>query len=385
MVIAMRKGRYCFSMGDEAITEGAIAAGARFYAGYPITPSSEVAESSSIRLPQVGGTYIQCEDEISSMAAIIGSSLAGGKAYTATSGPGFSLMQENLGLAVACEVPCVVIDVQRVGPSMGMATKPAQGDVMQARWGTHGDHGIIALSPSSVQDCYDLAITAFNLAERFRTPVILLADETIGHLRESWFKWEPEQGDIINRLQPTCPPEDYHVHDYESYPDGIAPFAPWGSRYVTRMTSISHGRDGILDRNPSSIEKLYRHLTEKYENNIDEITIIRAYEMENAEYAIITFGSSVRPSLSAMRKARTAGFHVGLIQLVSIWPFPQKQIRAILERVRAVFVPEMNLGQIRSEVERCNTNRVPVYGINCVRGSIMTPTEILDKIKEVVR
>lgn len=381
----MRKGEYCFSMGDEAMTEGAIAAGARFYAGYPITPSSEVAESSSVRLPQVGGIYIQCEDEISSMAAIIGSSLAGGKAYTATAGPGFSLMQENLGLAVACEVPCVVIDVQRVGPSMGMATKPAQGDVMQARWGTHGDHGIIAISPSSVQDCYDLTIAAFNLAERFRTPVVMLADESIGHLREAWFRWEPEEGNIINRKQPDCAPEDYFVHDYESYEDGIAPFAPWGSQYVTRMTSISHGKNGILDRSPDSIEKLARHLTEKYEKNIDEITMTRSYEMDDAEYAIITFGGTVRPALAAVRKARAAGIKVGLLQLVTIWPFARKQVEAVLKQVKAVFVPEMNLGQIRGEVERYNTRQVPVCGINRVRGSVITPDEILDKIVEVAK
>ncbi len=381
----MRKGDYCFTMGDEAMTEGAIAAGARFYAGYPITPSSEVAESSSVRLPQAGGIYIQCEDEISSMAAIIGSSLAGGKAYTATSGPGFSLMQENLGLAVACEIPCVIINVQRVGPSMGMATKPAQGDVMQARWGTHGDHGIIALSPSSVQDCYDLTIQAFNLAERFRTPVILLADESIGHLREAWFRWEPEEGDVIDRKQPDCEPEEYFVHDYESYEDGIAPFAPWGSRYVTRMTSINHGKDGVLDRDPARIDRLVHHLTEKYQRNIDEITMTRSYEMEDAEYAIITFGGTARPALAAVRKARAVGLKVGLLQLVTVWPFPDKQVKAVLDRVKAVVVPEMNLGQIRSEVERCNYDHVPVYGVNQIRGTIITPDEILEKIKEAAK
>lgn len=381
----MRKGKYCFAMGDDAMTEGAIAAGANFYAGYPITPSSEVAESSSIRLPQEGGTYIQCEDEISSMAAIIGSSLAGGKAYTATSGPGFSLMQENLGLAVQCEVPCVVIDVQRVGPSMGMATKPAQGDVMQARWGTHSDHGIIALSPSSVQDCYDLMIQAFNLAERFRTPVVVLADEAIGHLRESYYKWVPEEGDIINRKKPTCSPEEYFVHDYESYEDGIAPFAAWGSEYVTRMTSINHGKDGILDRDPKNIEKLVHHLTEKYERNIQDITITRSYEMEDAEYIIITFGCSTRPGLAAMHQARELGLKVGLLQLVTIWPFAAKEVEAALSQAKAVYVPEMNLGQVRSEIEKINLHRVPVYGINKVQGRIITPAEILDMIRRTIK
>ena len=378
-----RQGTYVFSMGDEAFTEGAIAARANFYAGYPITPSSEVAESSSVRLPQEGGMYVQFEDEISSIAAVIGSSLAGGKAYTATSGPGFSLMQENIGLAVECELPCVIIDVQRVGPSTGMSTKPSQGDVMQARWGTHGDHGIIALAPSSVQDCYDLTIQAFNLAERFRTPVIILADEAIGHLRESYFRWIPEEGDLVVRKTPDCDPSEYYVHDYQSYEDEIAPFAPWGSKYTTRMTSIHHAKNGILNRDPKIVSDLIHHLTDKYEKNKKDIVTIREYEMDDAEYVIVSYGSCVRPSLAAMRQARKAGIKCGVFQMVSVWPFASEEVDALIRKAKGIIVPEMNLGMMRSEIEKINANRIRIEEVNRVRGSIITPPEILEVVKEV--
>ena len=256
--------RTVFMQGNEAMTEGAIVAGARFYAGYPITPSSEVAETSSIRLPQVGGLYVQMEDELGSMAALIGASCSGKKAYTATSGPGLSLMAENLGVAVMGEIPCVLIDVQRSGPSTGLATKPAQGDVMQSRWGTHGDHGIIVISPSSVQDCFDLMITAFNYAEEYRTPVIFLADAIIGHLEEQCVLREPGEVKIVERRRPACDPAEYKPYDHSH---GLAPLASSGSEYVFKVNGSMRDEMGRPCSRTDNADAVIRHLTDKIEKN----------------------------------------------------------------------------------------------------------------------
>lgn len=375
-------GELRFMQGNETMTEGAIAAGARFYAGYPITPSTEVAETSSIRLPQTGGLYIQMEDEISSMAALIGASCAGKKAYTATSGPGLSLMAENLGVAVLGEIPCVIIDVQRSGPSTGLATKPAQGDVLQTRWGTHGDHSIIVLSPSSVQDCFDLMITAFNYSEQYRTPVIFLSDEIIGHLREQVIIRSPEEIQVTERRFPVCAPEEYRPYDHSG---GLAPLAAYGSQYVFKVNGSMHDEMGHPCARPDNADRTIRHLTEKIEAHSDEIAITRKYRMEDAEYIIITYGGTARSALSAMKKARDRGIPVGVLQLVTIWPVAQREIKEAMEQARAVVVPELNLGQYIGEIRMRNPKNIPVEGVNRVDGKPIDPDDILKKIEEVAK
>lgn len=369
-----------FMQGNAAITEGAIAAGARFYAGYPITPSTEVAETSSVRLPQVGGIFVQMEDEIASMAAIIGGSCSGKKSYTATSGPGFSLMQENLGVAIMGEVPCVIIDVQRSGPSTGLATKPAQGDVMQAKWGTHGDHGIIAISPSTVQDCFDLMIIAFNLSEKYRTPVIFLTDEIVGHMREGVLIRENGEYEVFERPEPTCDPKDYHPYGHK---DGkLAPLASFGSKYQFKINGSTHNEDGYGWADPKNADKVIRHLTNKIDDNKDDIVITREYHMDDAEYVIIAYGGTSRSAISAMEFGRKKGLKIGVLQLITIWPFADKKVSEALLKAKAVFVPELNLGQIIGEIEKFNKNNIPIIGINRVDSHAIDPRDILSRIEQ---
>lgn len=370
-----------FMQGNEAIAEGAFAAGARFYAGYPITPSSEVAEIASRRLPQLGGLYVQMEDEIGSMAAIIGASAAGKKSFTATSGPGFSLMQENLGVAVMAEVPCVIINVQRSGPSTGLATKPAQGDFMQSRWGTHGDHGIIVISPSTVEDCYYLMIKAFNFSEKYRTPVIFLADEIIGHLQEKVVINEIAPEDIVSREMPSCDPKDYKP--FETGESGIAPLAYYGSDYIVRLSGSTHDESGFPNSKPENADKFVRHYTDKIEKNKKDITIVRKYNMEDADYAIITFGCTARSALEAVEILKEQGKRVGILQLVTLWPFADEEVMEVCNQVKGVIVPELNLGQLIGEVKRVNQNNIPIVGVNKVNSLSIHPDEIIDKIREV--
>ncbi|MBV7272962.1 2-oxoacid:acceptor oxidoreductase subunit alpha [Clostridiaceae bacterium UIB06] len=372
-----------FVQGNEAIVEGAIAAGARFYAGYPITPSTEIAECASIRLPQEEGIYIQMEDELGSIAAVIGASLSGKKSFTATSGPGLSLMAENLGVAIMGEVPCVLVDVQRSGPSTGLATKPAQGDVMQSRWGTHGDHGIIVLSPSSVQDCFDITIEAFNLAERYRTPVIILADAIIGHLKEKAVFRELEACEIVNRKKPEGSIKDYKPFDFGE--DDVAPLANYGSEYILRISGSTHDEKGFPNSSPANADKFIRHYTDKIEKNKKNIIITRKYNLEDAEYIIIAFGASARSALEAVEIARNKGMKVGLLQLITIWPFAKEEVLEICCRAKAVIVPEMNLGQIIGEVKKENRFGIPIVGVNKVNSEMITPYEILEKIEEVAK
>lgn len=374
-------GNVRFMMGNAAIAEGAFAAGARFYAGYPIKPSSEIAEIASRRLPQLGGLYIQMEDEIGSIAAIIGASAAGKKSFTATSGPGFSLMQENLGVAIMAEIPCVIINVMRSGPSTGLATKPAQGDLMQSRWGTHGDHGIIVISPSSVEDCYYLMIKAFNYAERYRTPVVFLADEIIGHMQERAVINEIKTEDIINRKKPVCEPKDYKP--FEVGEDGIAPLAAYGSEYIFSLTGTTHDNTGFPNSKPENADRFIRRYTDKIEKNKEDITNIRRYNMEDAEYAIITFGCSTRPALEAMEMLRTEGKKVGVLQLVTVWPFADREVLRISEQVKGIIVPELNLGQLIEEVRKYNPKNIPILGVNKVNSLSIHPNEIIDKVREV--
>jgi 2-oxoglutarate ferredoxin oxidoreductase subunit alpha len=376
-------GKFRFIQGNHAIAEGALAAGARFFAGYPITPSSEIAEISSRRLPEVGGVYIQMEDELGSIAAVIGASAAGKKSFTATSGPGFSLMQENLGVAVMAEIPCVIINVQRSGPSTGLATKPAQGDVMQSRWGTHGDHGIIVLSPSSVQDCFDLTVTAFNLAERYRTPVVLLTDEIIGHMRENASLGQPGPGELTERETPDCSPRDYKP--FELNKGKIAPLAAYGSEYVFRVSGSAHDEWGFACSSPENADKFIRHYTEKIEKNREDIIMTRQYNLSDAEYTIITFGCSTRSALEAMHSARDRGKRAGVLELITLWPFASDRVKEACRNAKAVIVPEMNLGQVIREVQRAVKRDIPIVGVNKVDSRSITPMEILGKIEEVAK
>ena len=320
------------------------------------------------------------EDEIGSIAALIGAACSGKKAYTATSGPGISLMAENLGVAVLGEVPCVVIDVQRSGPSTGMATRPAQGDVNQARWGTHGDHSIIALAPSSVQDCFDLMVTAFNYAETYRTPVIFLADEIIGHLQEQVIIRKPDEIEVVERPVPTCAPADYKPYSYDGT---FAPLASYGSDYVFKINGSMHDEMGRPCSTPDNADRVIRHLSSKIENHKDEIVITRKYQMDDAEYVIIVYGGTTRAALSAMKKGREAGMKIGVLQLVTVWPVADKEIKEALNQAKAVVVPELNLGQFITEIYVRNEKNIPVEGINRVDGKPIEPAEILRKIEEV--
>ncbi|MBO5492061.1 MAG: 2-oxoacid:acceptor oxidoreductase subunit alpha [Pyramidobacter sp.] len=371
-----------FMQGNEAMTEGAIVAGARFYAGYPITPSSEVAETSSIRLPQVGGLYVQMEDELGSMAALIGASCSGKKAYTATSGPGLSLMAENLGVAVMGEIPCVLIDVQRSGPSTGLATKPAQGDVMQSRWGTHGDHGIIVISPSSVQDCFDLMITAFNYAEEYRTPVIFLADAIIGHLEEQCVLREPGEVKIVERRRPACDPAEYKPYDHSH---GLAPLASYGSEYVFKVNGSMRDEMGRPCSRTDNADAVIRHLTDKIEKNKEKISIVRRYQMDDAEYVIFAYGGVARSALSAMQKCREKGIKAGVVQFVTLWPVSDAAIDDAMSRVKAAVFPEMNLGQYIDVVRARNPRNIPVLGVNRVDSRSILPAQIVEKVEEAAR
>ncbi|OPX95519.1 MAG: 2-oxoglutarate oxidoreductase subunit KorA [Syntrophorhabdus sp. PtaB.Bin006] len=362
--------------GNQAMTHGALYAGARFYAGYPITPSSEIAEECSVLMPKLGGMYIQMEDEIAGIAAVIGASLAGAKAFTATSGPGFSLMQENLGFAVMGEIPCVVINVQRSGPSTGLATKPAQADVMQARWGRHGDQTLIVLCPASVVECFELTVQAFNFAEKYRIPVILAADEVVAHMREGFSI--PEEGElaVIDRKKPSCSPRDYKP--FKADADGIAPLASYGSEYVFHVSSSMHGPDGFSNNDPANAARKIEQLHSKIEVHRDEIVITRSFQIEDAEVLLVAFGITTRASRAAARTAREAGIKAGVLQLLTLWPFPDKEIRFAAERAQTIIVPEMNYaGQVAGEVQRVVGPDRDIRRVNRYNGQIITPDDIL--------
>lgn len=367
--------------GNEAVVEGALRAGCRFFAGYPITPATEISEILSVRLPQVDGTFIQMEDEIASLGAVIGASLAGVKSMTATSGPGFSLMQENLGFAVMAEVPCVIVNVMRGGPSTGLPTFPSQGDVMQARWGTHGDHPIIVLSASTIRECYDITIEAFNLSENFRTPVILLIDEVIAHMREKMTISENEEIKIINRTKPTMPPEWYIP--FEDTPSGIPPMANFGEGYRYHVTGLTHDIRGFPTSRPDEIGPFIKRLHRKISQHFLEIQRAEFFATEDAEITIIAYGCVARSAKRAVIEAREKGLKVGLLKLITIWPFMRTAVEKILQTSKVLIVPEMNMGQISREVKRVNRGIAKVFTINKVDGTIITPPEILDRIKEV--
>ncbi|RLB02627.1 MAG: 2-oxoacid:acceptor oxidoreductase subunit alpha [Deltaproteobacteria bacterium] len=368
--------------GNEAVVEGAIAAGCRFYAGYPITPSTEIAERMAWRLPQVGGIFIQMEDELASIAAVIGASLAGAKAMTATSGPGFSLMQENIGFACEAEVPCVVVDVMRGGPSTGLPTMPSQGDVMQARWGTHGDHPVIVLSASSVPECFWMTVRAFNLSEKYRTPVILLLDEVVGHMREKVVLPDPKDVEVVDRPRPTMPPEWYIP--YADTPSGVPPMAPFGEGYRYHVTGLIHDVRGFPTSRPDEIGPFMERLFRKISANFPEIHLSEEFETSDAEVVVIAYGCVARSAKRAVKEARERGIKAGLLKLLTLWPFERPAVERLAEKAKVLLVPEMNMGQISREVKRVNQGRSRVVTLNKVDGTLITPGEIVEKMEEAL-
>jgi len=367
--------------GNEAVVEGALRAGCRFFAGYPITPATEIAEQLSVRLPQVDGTFIQMEDEIASLGAVIGASLAGVKSMTATSGPGFSLMQENLGFAIIAEVPCVVVNAMRGGPSTGLPTSPSQSDVMQARWGTHGDHPIIVLCPSTVRECFDLTIRAFNYSEKYRIPVILLIDEVVAHMREKIAISDEEDIEIANRVRPAMPPEWYIP--YEDTPRGVPAMADFGEGYRYHVTGLTHDTRGFPTSRPDEVDPFIRRLFRKVSQNFPDLQIGEQFHVDDADVAIIAYGCVARSAKRAVSDCREKGIKAGMLKLNTIWPFMRTDVEKVLRRAKVVIVPEMNMGQISREVKRVNKGEAKVFTINRVDGTIITPQEIMARIKEV--
>ncbi len=373
-------GKVVLMQGNEACTEGAIAAGMRLYAGYPITPSTEIAELCSIRLPQEGGKFIQMEDEIASIACAIGGSVAGVKSMTATSGPGFSLKQENLGYAALAEIPLVVVDVQRMGPSTGMPTSPSQGDVMMARWGTHGDHPVIALSPSSVKETYELIIRAFNLSEKYRTPVLFMMDEIIGHLREGVTLPDPKKIKIIDR--PTVLHPDPKRLPYKLDPGQLVPaMAPFGHGQRYNITGLIHDESGFPTNSPEEAEKLISRLMRKVSENYKDIVACETINLEDAETVIFCYGGTMRAALSAMEEARSHGLKVGIFRAITLWPFPERELRQVAKKIKRLLVVEHNYGQMVLEVERVVKNQCPVDFLGKYNGTVITPEEIVKKLE----
>lgn len=369
-----------YMQGNEAIVRGAIAAGAKFFGGYPITPSNEIAAHSSVMLPLVGGTFIQMEDEMASMGAVIGASAAGLKAYTATSGLGFSLMQEHIGHAIMCEVPCVIVDVQRGGPATGLATKPAQGDIMQARWGTNGDHTIIALSPSSVEECYECMLKAFYYAEKYRGPVVVLSDAITGHLLEGVTLRKPNADEIAPPRIPDCAPENYNSYNFDA--DNPQVLAPLGSPWQVHLCSAVHDETGKSAPTPANSDKTIKYLYNKIEDHTDDIVITKEYDTEDAEIVIVSYGITARSARAAVENLRAEGIKAGLLQMVTVWPFAKKAVEKVFSQAKLVVVPEMNLGQIYDEMKKYNTTGTRMICVNKVRGELITPAEITVAIKE---
>ena len=371
-----------FIQGNEAVVEGALYAGLQFYAGYPITPSTEVAELLSVELPKVGGKFIQMEDEISSMCAIIGASLTGLKVMTATSGPGFSLMQEAIGYAIMAEVPSVVVNVQRGGPSTGLPTAVAQGDIMQARWGTHGDHSIIALTASNLQDVFFMTVEAFNLAETYRTPVILLLDEVVGHMREKVVIPPTGEVEVVERLR-TSVPEGTDYHPYLAREDGRLPMSDFGGVHRYNVTGLVHDMWGFPSTDPKTAYDLLHHLVDKLENRSDVIAHYKEHYMEGAETLLISYGSPARSSLHMVEERRQRGVKVGLLELQSLWPFPQDVVREKCEGKKNVIVVEMNMGQIYGEVKKAAPLPDKVFLANRFDGVFIQPTDILQMMSMI--
>lgn len=368
--------------GNEACVEGAIAAGMKFYAGYPITPSTELAEISAQKLPTVGGHFIQMEDEIAGMAATIGGSLTGKKSMTATSGPGFSLKQENFGYACIAEIPCVVVNVQRGGPSTGLPTSPAQGEIMQAKWGTHGDHPVIALYPNSVQEIYTTTIDAFNMAEKYRTPVILLLDEIIGHMREKVDLSAKESIEIIDRKRPECSKDEYLAYQPEE--DLIPPMADFGSGYKYHVTGLVHDVTGFPSTDAKISHDLVHRLMDKIDNNVDDIVKYEEFMLEDADVAFVAFGATSRAAKETVLNLREEGIKAGMFRPITIWPLAEKQLKSLTENVKKVIVAEMNMGQYVGEVQRVAAPDCQVEFYGRIDGQPLNPGELYKFTKEVL-
>jgi 2-oxoglutarate ferredoxin oxidoreductase subunit alpha len=368
--------------GNEACVAGAIYAGMKFYGGYPITPSTEIAEKSAELLPTVGGKFIQMEDEIAGIAAAIGGSLTGKKSMTATSGPGFSLKQENIGYAMIAEIPLVIVNVQRGGPSTGLPTAPAQGEIMQAKWGTHGDHPVIAISPSTVRETFDLTVRAFNLAEKYRTPVMLLTDEIVGHMREKIEIPEPGELEVFDRLEPV---EGEAYSPYGVREGDIVPrMAAFGSGHRYHVTGLFHDETGFPSNSTKNAGFMLDRMMNKVENNLDDIIEYEEYMLDDAEVCILSYGSSARAAKTAIAQLREEGIKAGLFRAITIWPFAEKRVKALAEQFDNIVVAELNLGQYVYEVDRVVQGAAKVSHVGKANGEVLTPAEIAAKVKEVM-
>lgn len=368
-----------FMLGDHACAEGALAAGLDFFAGYPITPSTEIMERLAQRLPQVGKTFVQMEDEIASVAAIIGASVAGARSMTATSGPGFSLMMENIGLAAILEAPIVIVDVQRASPSTGLPTSVGQADLMQSRWGSHGDYGVVVYCPNSPQECFDLTVCAFNTADRYRVPVFVLMDEIVGHMTERVVIPDEKRITRESRKKPKCPPGEGFL-PYATDEDLVPPMAHAGEGYRVHMTGLTHDERGYPALNPDAHQKLISRIVDKIRLNADEIVRCEMINVEDAETVVVALGCTSRSARRAVALARSHGKKAGLVRPITMWPFPKAIIQGIIEKgvVREFVVPEINLGQLCREVERLTS--LPVKRINHAGGAMITPDRILEEI-----
>jgi 2-oxoglutarate ferredoxin oxidoreductase subunit alpha len=376
---AVLTGEY-FMTGDVACAEGALAAGCLFFGGYPITPATEIAERMAIRLPQVDGCFIQMEDEIGAMATVLGASWAGVKSMTATSGPGFSLMMENIGLGICTETPCVVVNVQRGGPSTGLPTHGAQSDMMQARWGSHGHYEIIAMAPSSPQEIFYLTITAFNLSEKYRLPVLIMTDEIIGHMSEKVIIPEANLLEIVSRPRPKGRKDRFKP--FAPGPNGVAPMPAAGEGYNLHITGLTHDEKGYPVMAVETQAEMMARITEKIQKNLDDIIRTDSLLLDDAEIAVVSYGISARTSMAAVAEARKLGIKAGLLRLVTIWPFPEEQIRKLADRVKGFVTVEINLGQIHREVERCAGGKVPVFLVGHPGGTIIHPDSVVKILKE---
>ncbi len=371
-------GKARLLQGNEAIVEGALYAGCRFFAGYPITPATEISEIMSYRLPAVDGTFIQMEDEIASMGAVIGASLAGVKAMTATSGPGFSMMQENLGFACVAEVPAVIVNVMRGGPSTGLPTHVSQGDAQQARWGTHGDHPIIVLAVSTTRDCFEITVKAFSLAEKYRTPVIILSDEVVAHTREKIILPPETPLEVADRVRPDMPPEWYLP--YADTASGVPPMGIFGDGYRYHVTGLVHDVRGYPTERPDEIVPFLHRLFRKITQHFHDIQMVREEQTADAEILVVAYGAVARSARRAVLEARERGIKAGLLQLITLWPFPRRHLEPLLRQVRAVLVPELNMGQMSREVKRINQGITRVEGLNRIDGNLITPDEIMERL-----
>jgi len=371
---------FVLMQGNQAVAEGSLAAGVKFCAGYPITPSTEVIEILAEKLPHHGGRFIQMEDELASIAAVIGASAAGKKAMTATSGPGFSLMQENIGYAAMVELPVVIYNAQRVGPSTGGATKPHQADIMQAKWGSHGDSPRIALIPGSVEEAYYFTIEAFNLAEKYMVPVIILMDELLAHMRESINLPDTSKIEIVERRKDALPPCDYQPYKIDETDIPILP--PFGGEHRYNISGMIHGEDGIPDLSPDTIDACVRRINTKLEKYYNDI-IIFDYEPKNgADLAIFAFGSTTRPAKGAINKAISNGVEVDLLRPITIWPFPEKELKKAAEKVDKIIVAEMNMGQTVGLVKQAVEGRAEVIQFNKVDSNHISSEELYKTIME---